>query len=144
VLEVVDSDRETGEIIVISGFGPSADWFRNLQAAPAVEIAIARRRFRPQHRIIDEAEAAGVLAGYERRNRVIAPIVRQVLGWLAGWPCDGSDAARARVVRQLPMVAFRPTTSETSGAGVDLLGWSQPKSDEMHSSWQMHREEVGP
>jgi deazaflavin-dependent oxidoreductase (nitroreductase family) len=144
VLEVVGSVRETGEIIVISGFGPSADWFRNLQAAPAAEIAIGRRRFRPQHRIIDETEASGVLADYERRNRIIAPIVRQVLGWLAGWRYDGSDSARARLVRQLPMVAFRPTTTETSRAGADLRGWSQPKSEEMHSSSQGHREEVGP
>ena len=54
VLEVVGSDRETEEITVMSGFGPSADWFRNLQAAPAVEVAIGRRRFRPQHRILEE------------------------------------------------------------------------------------------
>jgi deazaflavin-dependent oxidoreductase (nitroreductase family) len=110
VLEVVGSERETEEIMVMSGFGPSADWFRNLQAAPAVEIAIGRRRFRPQHRILEETEAARVLAGYERQNRRIAPIVRLALSWLAGWPYDGSDAARARLVRQLPMVAFRPST----------------------------------
>ena len=110
VLEVVGSDRETEEITVMSGFGPSADWFRNLQAAPAVEVAIGRRRFRPQHRILEETEASRVLAGYERRNRLIAPIVRLALGWLAGWPYDGSDAARARLVRQLPLVAFRPST----------------------------------
>jgi deazaflavin-dependent oxidoreductase (nitroreductase family) len=112
VLEVVGSEHETEEIMVMSGFGPSADWFRNLQAAPAVEIAIGRRRFRPQHRILEETEAAGALAGYERRNRLIAPIVRLALGWLAGWPYDGSEAARARLVRQLPMVAFRPSTVE--------------------------------
>lgn len=77
-----------------------------------VEIAIGRRRFRSQHRILEETEAAGVLAGYERRNRLIAPIVRLALGWLAGWPYDGSEAARARLVRQLPMVAFRPSMVE--------------------------------
>jgi deazaflavin-dependent oxidoreductase (nitroreductase family) len=110
VLEVVGSDRGTGEIMVMSGFGRSADWFRNLQAATAVEIAIGRRRFRPQHRILDETEAAGVLADYERRNRLIAPIVRLALGWLVGWRYDGSDAARTRLLRQLPMVAFQPIT----------------------------------
>jgi deazaflavin-dependent oxidoreductase (nitroreductase family) len=110
VLEVVSSDPEAEEIMVMSGFGPSADWFRDLQAEPAVELAIARRRFRPQHRILDETEAACVLAGYQRRNRLIAPVVRLALGWLAGWRYDGSDAARARLVRQLPMVAFRPST----------------------------------
>jgi hypothetical protein len=56
VLEVVGYDRETEEITVMSGFGPSADWFRNLETAPAVEVVIGRRRFRPQHRILEETE----------------------------------------------------------------------------------------
>jgi deazaflavin-dependent oxidoreductase (nitroreductase family) len=108
VLEVVGTDPATGEVIVMSGFGRSADWFRNLQAAPAEEIAISRRCFRPQHRILDETEAAAVLADYQRRNRLITPIIRRGLGWLVGWSYDGSDAARARLVHQLPMVGFRP------------------------------------
>ena len=108
VLEVVGSDPATDEVIVVSGCGPSADWFQNLHAAPAEEITIGCRRFRPQHRILEETEASAVLADYERRNRLIAPIVRRGLTWLAGWSYDGSDAARARLVQQLPMVGFRP------------------------------------
>jgi deazaflavin-dependent oxidoreductase (nitroreductase family) len=107
VLEVVGSDSATDEVIVMSGFGPSADWFQNLHVAPAEEIAIGCRRFRPQHRILEETEAIAVLADYERRNRLIAPTVRRGLTWLAGWSYDGSDAARARLVQQLPMVGFR-------------------------------------
>ena len=67
----------------MSGFGPSADWFQNLHAAPAEEIAIGCRRFRPKHRILEETEAIAVLADYERRNRLIAPIVPRGLSWLA-------------------------------------------------------------
>jgi len=32
------------------GFGRSADWYRNLQAAPPVEVVVGRDRFRPVHR----------------------------------------------------------------------------------------------
>lgn len=53
-------------------------------------------------------EAAGVLAGYELRNRVAAQVVRRVLSALVGRPYDGSDTARHRLVRELPLVAFRP------------------------------------
>jgi deazaflavin-dependent oxidoreductase (nitroreductase family) len=108
VLEVVGSDRATGELVVMAGFGRSADWFQNLQAAPAAEIAIGCRRFRPQHRILEETEAAAVLDDYEWRNRLITPIVRRLLTRLAGWRYDSSPAARRRLVRQLPMVGFRP------------------------------------
>jgi deazaflavin-dependent oxidoreductase (nitroreductase family) len=108
VLEVVDTDRATGELVVMAGFGRSSDWFRNIQAAPAVEIAINGRRFPPLHRILDEDQAAAALADYERRTRLIAPILRRVLSRLARSPYDGSAAARHMLVRQLPMVGFRP------------------------------------
>lgn len=114
VLEVVGSDPATHEVIVMSGFGRAADWFQNLRAAPAEEIAIGRHHFRPQHRILKEAEASAVLADYERRNRLIAPIVRRILTRLAGWPYDGSDAARVRLVHQLPMIGFRPLDNPDS------------------------------
>lgn len=108
VLEVIGTDRESGEVIVISGLGRSADWYRNVQAAPAVQVAVGRERFRPGHRELGESEALTVLTDYERRNRWIAPIVRKVLSWLVGWDYNGSDEARRRLVRQLPVVAFRP------------------------------------
>ena len=62
-----------------------------------------------------EAEAAMVMAGYEQRNRLAAPLVRMVLSRLAGWRYDGSDAARRRLVRALPLVAFRPADESTTG-----------------------------
>lgn len=108
MLEVVGGSTKTGEFIVVSGLGARADWYRNLQAAPAVEVAIAGRRFKPAHRVLDAAEAASVLADYERRNRLVTPIVRRALSWLIGWSYDGSEESRTRLVRELPLVAFRP------------------------------------
>lgn len=108
VLEVIGPGPAPGEVIVIAGLGRSADWYRNVQARPAVEVAIGRRRFRPLHRVLEQSEAVAALAGYERRNRWAAPMVRRVLSWLVGWGYDGSDDARLRLVRELPLVAFRP------------------------------------
>jgi hypothetical protein len=48
-----------------------------------------------------------VVAGYERRNRLITLIIRIVLSRLLGWGYDGSEKARQRLVKQLPLVAFR-------------------------------------
>lgn len=108
VLEVIGGQQATGEVIVMAGFGPSADWFRNIRNRPAVEMAVGWRRFRPQHRILSEPEACEVLGAYERRHRLVAPLVGHVLSRLVGWPDDGSTDARRRIVRELPMVAFRP------------------------------------
>jgi deazaflavin-dependent oxidoreductase (nitroreductase family) len=108
VLEVIGTQPASGEVVVIAGMGPSADWYRNIQATPAVEVVVGRLRFAPIHREVDETEAVTVIEEYERRNRWIRPILRPLLSRLLGWSYDGSDTARVRLVRQLPIVAFRP------------------------------------
>lgn len=108
MLEVVAEDRATRELIVVAGFGRSAQWYRNVRAGNATEIAIGRGRFRPRYRELASDEASAALAAYERRNRWLAPVVRRVLSRLVGWDYDGSTAARGRLVSELPMVGFRP------------------------------------
>jgi deazaflavin-dependent oxidoreductase (nitroreductase family) len=108
VLEVIGTGSAPGEVIVMAGFGPSSDWYRNLQAHPAIEVAIAQQRFQPAHRVLSEREAVAVLADYERRNRWVSPLVRRMLSWLVGWNYDGTDEARRRLAHELPLLAFRP------------------------------------
>jgi hypothetical protein len=38
---------------------------------------------------------------------MVAPVIRRLLTALLGWRYDGSETARHRLVRQLPIVAFR-------------------------------------
>ena len=108
VLEVIGLRPQSGEVLAIAGLGPSSDWYRNIQAAPAAEVAIGRRKFVPAYRVLDEPEAADAIADYERRNLLLRPVLHPVLSKLLGWRYDGSDAARHRMVQQLPIVAFRP------------------------------------
>ena len=116
MLEVVGWDPERREAIVMSGFGPEANWRLNALAGGAVEVQIAGLRFEPQVRSPKREEAVAVVADYERRNRIAAPIVRTVLSRLAGFRYDGSAAARERLVETLPLVAFR------SGPGPESSG----------------------
>ena len=122
VLEVLAWQEATREAVVISGFGRKANWYRNVLGGGAVEVQIARECWLPQARALVTAEAVEVLADYERRNRLLTPVVRRVLSRLAGVAYDGSPAARSAVVEALPMVAFRPhdtrraTESEGSAA----------------------------
>ncbi len=98
-------------MIVIAGLGRSAQWYRNVIAEKATEVAIGRERFAPLHRELDVDQAMTVLADYEPRNRYIAPIVRRVLSWLVGWRYDGTEATRRQLVGELPLVALRPATT---------------------------------
>lgn len=108
VLEVIGRQREADEYLVIAGLGRAADWYQNLQAGPAIEVAVGRRRFPAEHRTLTDEDAVAALAEYERRNRLVAGVVRRVLSWLVGWRYDGTTAARRRLAHELPVVAFRP------------------------------------
>lgn len=109
VLEVVHYDPKTSEVVVMSGLGREADWYRNIQANPARELVIGRRSFVPTHRDLTEDQAVVAVADYERRNRVVAPIIRSVLSKLLGWRYDGTEEARRRLVEERPLVGFMPS-----------------------------------
>lgn len=110
MLEVIGNDPGRDEVFVMVGLGRHAQWYRNVTAGGAVELAIGRERFRPDYRELAPAEAAAVLEEYERRNRLLASIVRAVLSRLVGWHYDGSPAARERLVSERPILAFRPAS----------------------------------
>jgi deazaflavin-dependent oxidoreductase (nitroreductase family) len=111
VVEVVGRIPQQGEFVVLAGRGTRSDWLLNLEAGCGQQVDVGRARFRPDVRRLGEDEAVEVLAGYERRNRVAAPVVRRVLSWLTGWTYTGTDDDRRRLVRELPLVALRPASS---------------------------------
>jgi deazaflavin-dependent oxidoreductase (nitroreductase family) len=110
VLEVVEYRKDIPEAVVVNGFGPDSDWLRNIEATPREEITVGSEHFLASHRFLNEEEATEVIRDYEYRNRFIAPIVRSGLSWVLGWQYCGSESDRLRLVRQLPLVAFRPRT----------------------------------
>ena len=52
-----------------------------------------------------------MIESYERRHRLIAPIIRAVLSRLVGWSYAGTAGDRRKVAAQLPFIAFRPRIS---------------------------------
>lgn len=101
----------------MSGFGPGADWLRNIESNGQLEVSIGRSTFPATYRLLEVEESVRVFAEYERRNIVVRPVIRAVLGRLVGWRFDGSDAARHKLADQLPIVAFRPLTRSYDRAG---------------------------
>lgn len=106
VLEVVEYREEGPEAVVVSAFGRNADWLRNIEATRGPEIVIGSQRFVVEHHFLGEEEAMRVIAGYERRNWLITPIVRLGFSRLLGWRYGSSTSDRRRLVDQLPLIAF--------------------------------------
>ena len=109
VLEVVRYDPITRESVVAAGWGRKTAWLHNVEAGLAQEVWTGRQHFAPAYRILPPDEAERLFADYERRNRLIGPLVRAVLSRLLGWRYDGTAAARRRAVEQLSLVGFRPS-----------------------------------
>jgi deazaflavin-dependent oxidoreductase (nitroreductase family) len=107
MLEVMEYRPEGPELIVTSGFGRSAEWFRNIEATSLAEVIVGAAHFSATHRILGQEEAVTVIERYEKRNPLIRPIVSWVLSRLLGWRYTGSDDDHKRLVQQLPLVAFR-------------------------------------
>jgi deazaflavin-dependent oxidoreductase (nitroreductase family) len=108
VLEVMEYRQEAPEVVVMSGFGPNSEWLRNIEVTPCEEVIVGSQHFVASHRFLGEEEAMRVVRNYDRRNRLIAPIVHCVLSRLLGWRYRGSEVDCRRLVSQLPLVAFRP------------------------------------
>jgi deazaflavin-dependent oxidoreductase (nitroreductase family) len=106
VLEVVKWDHH-GEVVVLSGGGRAADWYRNVTAGGDVRITVSNRSFHATNRVVPHDQSVRILADYEYRNRYARPMINRVLGRLVGWHYNGSMEARRRLVEQLPMVAFQ-------------------------------------
>ena len=108
VLEVMEYRDESAEAVVMSGFGKQSNWLKNIEANQQAKILIGSDCFAANYRLLGEDEAACVVAGYMRKNRFMAPVIRWVLNKLVGWQYGDSQIDRRRLVAQLPLVAFRP------------------------------------
>jgi deazaflavin-dependent oxidoreductase (nitroreductase family) len=107
-LEVMRYDPARREAIVAAGWGRRTQWLHNVEAGLAQEIRIGRERYVPDWRRLGDEEAAATIAWYEGHSGLPALIVQRVLSGLVGWRYDGTPAARLRLVRQIPILAFRP------------------------------------
>lgn len=107
VAMVLRDDRATGEVVIISGWGPDVDWVRNLRARPALRVEVGRDSFTPVHRFLDVDEAVAVGQEFRVRHPRRMWLASRILGW---GDLTDDDALRA-FVSSHPLVAFRPAVT---------------------------------
>ncbi len=104
VLEVLLHNPAARESVVLSAWGEKSDWYRNVGAAPALEVRTGGQRYMPEQRFLAPEENHTVISGYGRRH----PLAFRVFARAFGYPLDGTEAARREVACSLRLVAFRP------------------------------------
>lgn len=107
-LEVVGRDDTSGGVLVASGYGTRAQWFRNVIADPHVRFQVGWRRYEGTAHPLEPGESGRRLAAYARRHprtaaTLMATIGREVDGTAAGYERLGADRDHG-----IPLVALRP------------------------------------
>jgi len=106
VLEVVRYDRASRESVVVAGF-ERADWLRNIQASPAVEVRTGTDRYAPAQRFLEADERFAVLARFQREHPWEAPIMLRLFGLRPATDRREREGQWRALADGLPMVAFR-------------------------------------
>jgi deazaflavin-dependent oxidoreductase (nitroreductase family) len=104
VLEVLFHDPETNESVVLSAWGEKSDWYRNLEAAPALEVRTGGKRYVPEQRFLAPEENHAIISDYGRRH----PLAFRVFTRVFGYPTRETEDARREAARSLRLAAFRP------------------------------------
>lgn len=68
VLEVVSHDDKTGAYFVAVGWREKADWFKNIQATPAVTITIELQTITASAQDISPSDSIRIYLGYAQRH----------------------------------------------------------------------------
>lgn len=111
LLEVVVDDRRDGSIVVASGWGRGAGWFRNLVAAGRAEVHHADRRFAATVHVLDGADATAAMRIYADEHPAAA---RELGTWMLGRPFDASADSIAALVERVPFVRLTPAPARRS------------------------------
>jgi deazaflavin-dependent oxidoreductase (nitroreductase family) len=105
VLEVLRHDRASGTYIIASGFGPQADWFRNIQKTPRVLVMSGGERWEATAEQLSVPAAHDELLDYARRHpRALRALSRLMIGE----HLTGSSESCQRLAERIPLVALRP------------------------------------
>ncbi len=103
VLAVLHFNDQTKEIRVISAWS-ACDWYRNIQAKPALRVEMGVVDYVPDHRIISPEEIASLFTAYRNKH----PLFSKVICKIPGWKWDSTYEEFLELARTLRGVAFRP------------------------------------
>jgi deazaflavin-dependent oxidoreductase (nitroreductase family) len=103
VVDVLRHDAATDTYYVVSAYGARSDWYRNLQANPAVRVQVRWRKFPARAATLPKEEAEEVLLDHWRRHRLYSRVTLRLVGLKA----TSEEEVRA-AAGQLRVVAIQP------------------------------------
>lgn len=105
VLEVMRCDERTGACFVGSGWGERADWYKNIQKNPNVEITVAARKSEARARWLSPAESEREFRRYADRH---PKAMKQLARVMTGRSYSGSDEDFRLLSQSVPVFELLP------------------------------------
>jgi len=112
VVEVARRDPEEDAYVVASGYGPRADWYRNLRHHPDVTIEVGRRTLDVRAHLLSPEESGEEMVDYARRHPTAARNLIKLIGYDAPQKLEGY---RQLGRENVPFVIFRPRERARDG-----------------------------
>jgi deazaflavin-dependent oxidoreductase (nitroreductase family) len=112
VLEVLGPDPLTGGVFIASAWGGNAQWTRNLEACPNVEVQVGRRSFQAEALRLPEEAGEEQFRIYARRHPLAGRVILPLL--LGSQPASAEDGF-ATLSRQVPVFLVRPISRAITG-----------------------------
>jgi deazaflavin-dependent oxidoreductase (nitroreductase family) len=103
-LEPLEHRLIEGEYRVLSGWGLASDWYRNVQAAPPIELWVGSRRLRVTSRVLQPEDAAAAVRAHLLAHPFVSARIYADL-WKA---LEAGNDALEKALTSTPVVAFRP------------------------------------
>ncbi len=111
ILAVLQYDAQTKEIMAISAWTRS-DWYKNIQALPALQVETGFTRYVPDFRILPPEEIAALFKQYRDKHPLFCRIVCKIPGWK--WNSNYEEFLE--LARSIRGIAFRPRDLESCGS----------------------------
>lgn len=106
VVEVANYDPANDTYLIASGWGKSADWYKNLLKTPDITIQVGRRKMRVTAVPLTPDQSGQAMVEYARRYPTAA---RTLMKRLLGYELDGTeDDYRALGQDVVPFIALKP------------------------------------
>ena len=102
VLEIIQSNPETGEYHVVSGFGTHSQWYRNIKENPRTIIQVGYKKMAATAEQLDPEEASQLMLDYTERY----PGNLKALSRLIGYEIQHTTEGILAFGREIPVIRF--------------------------------------
>jgi deazaflavin-dependent oxidoreductase (nitroreductase family) len=106
VLEVVHHDSETNMYYVAAGWRGKADWYKNIQANPDIQVTVGMRTFKATAVVMQLVEAAATLYIYAHRYPLA---FRELSRLMMGEALQPNQDGSFRLAESVPLIKLIPS-----------------------------------